>query len=108
MLARARCFNHDLRQASGLCATCSRSYCRECLTEHSGRLTCSFCLRRPAAAGKPGHSFLSGVRRKLIIPAMAVAAFFGASLLFYSLGITLELMTEPPGGQQSQGSQAAR
>ncbi len=49
-LARARCFNHANREAAGRCVSCEHTYCRECLTEHAGRLMCSACLGAKAQA----------------------------------------------------------
>lgn len=53
-LARKRCFNHASREAAGRCPTCRRFFCRECVTEHAGRIICASCLgevdRHDAAA----------------------------------------------------------
>jgi len=96
MLARARCTNHDSRQAAGLCPSCRRPFCRECLTEHEGRLTCAACLRRTAKASLTGPSLFAQARRALVVPALALAALFGSWIFFYSLGITFEMATAPP------------
>lgn len=91
-LSRARCTNHDARQASGICPTCGRSFCRECLTEHDGRLSCASCLRRSAPVLKTGGAW----KKKLGAPAMLIAALFLSWFLFYALGGSLENMTAPP------------
>jgi hypothetical protein len=44
---RARCYNHALREAAARCPACGRTYCRECVTEHEGRLLCAACLGAP-------------------------------------------------------------
>jgi len=51
-LAQARCFNHFQREAAARCPSCGRFYCRECVSEHEGRMLCAACLaaRRDAAA----------------------------------------------------------
>lgn len=54
MRGRWQCFNHLQREAVARCRSCSRSYCRECVTEHAGVLRCANCIgrseeRRPAA-----------------------------------------------------------
>jgi len=54
-LARARCFNHAHREAAGRCVACEHTYCRECLTEHAGRLMCSRCLGATAQAQAAAH-----------------------------------------------------
>jgi hypothetical protein len=54
---RHQCWNHDSREAVCRCPACSRSYCRECVTEHEARLLCAACLRKilapPAARRTP-------------------------------------------------------
>lgn len=45
-LASSRCYNHPEREASARCTACGRSYCRECVAEHGGRMLCGTCLRR--------------------------------------------------------------
>ena len=43
-LVTQRCFRHRRREAAARCRGCRRFYCRECVTEHEGRLLCSACL----------------------------------------------------------------
>jgi hypothetical protein len=43
---RQKCWNHETREAVCRCPACSRPYCRECVTEHEGRLLCAPCLRK--------------------------------------------------------------
>ena len=47
-LAQQRCRNHLERSAAGRCPTCSFFYCRECITEHAGRLLCAACVQKAA------------------------------------------------------------
>lgn len=52
-LARQRCWTHAQREAVSRCPSCTRYYCRECVTEHEGHLLCKACLSKlivPAAA----------------------------------------------------------
>ncbi len=44
-LTRQRCTIHLEREAAARCPSCERFYCRECVTEHGGRLLCAACLR---------------------------------------------------------------
>lgn len=44
-----RCFNHRQREAVARCHTCGNYFCRECVTEHAGRMTCTRCLGQPTA-----------------------------------------------------------
>lgn len=43
-LAARRCFNHAQREAVARCTLCSNFFCRECITEHDGRMICARCL----------------------------------------------------------------
>lgn len=45
-LALQRCWHHPSREAVARCPECHRSYCRECIVEHAGRIICSDCLAR--------------------------------------------------------------
>lgn len=44
-LAQARCYQHVSREAVARCPDCERFYCRECVTEHDGRMICRSCLK---------------------------------------------------------------
>lgn len=41
-----RCLHHPVREAAARCPECRQSFCRECVTEHEGRVICTPCLRR--------------------------------------------------------------
>lgn len=43
-LTRQHCHVHPSRQAAARCPQCRRFFCRECVTEHAGRVICSRCL----------------------------------------------------------------
>jgi late competence protein required for DNA uptake (superfamily II DNA/RNA helicase) len=43
-LSQQRCWTHAQREAVSRCPACARFYCRECVTEHGGRLLCRACL----------------------------------------------------------------
>jgi hypothetical protein len=45
-IARERCSNHASREAVARCPECGRTFCRECVSEHDGRVICAFCLKR--------------------------------------------------------------
>lgn len=56
-VARARCRNHGEREAVARCPACGNTFCRECITEHEGRMMCTGCLaallaERPARRGR--------------------------------------------------------
>jgi hypothetical protein len=77
-----RCWNHEAREAASRCPACGRSYCRECVSEHEGRLLCAACLSgvtggRGAGAGRVG---------KLAAAAMIAAAILLAWLTYWVAG----------------------
>ncbi len=89
-LHRQRCVRHPDREAAARCPACGRFFCRECVTEHEGRLLCAACLRPPDAPADAQRR--ASVLKRLQAAARAVA--LAASLLllwgFYTLfGILL-------------------
>jgi hypothetical protein len=51
-LGSRRCQRHPAREAVALCPDCRGYFCRECVSEHEGRILCSHCLD---AAAPPQH-----------------------------------------------------
>ena len=83
-IAHQRCFHHPRREAVARCPGCGRFYCRECVTEHEGRVLCAACL---AAIGVPGMKTADS--RWLAVPTMFLICLSGVLLLwgfFYGLG----------------------
>jgi hypothetical protein len=39
-----RCVHHPDREAAARCPECRRFFCRECVSEHDGRVLCASCL----------------------------------------------------------------
>jgi len=77
-----RCWNHETREAVCRCLVCGRSYCRECVSEHEGRLLCAACLRSQAQAAAVPPGRLHRVRTVCLSLAgilLAWAIFFGAA-----------------------------
>jgi ANCHR-like B-box zinc-binding protein len=80
-----RCRHHPAREAVVRCPECRRFYCRECATEHRGRMMCAGCVARLAdQPGRKRHR-LGGV----LWTASALGGLLLAWLLFYYLGVTL-------------------
>ena len=78
-----RCANHADREAAARCLECGRFFCRECVTEHRGRMLCAACLGRTAV--RP--SLARRLRLAWVARAAALfAAFFFAWLFFYGFG----------------------
>jgi len=82
-----RCWNHEIREAVFRCPECSRSFCRECVTEHEGRLLCAACLKARARSpvAKPGRT------RRLLPAAMFVGGLLLAWLVFFGAGAAFNL-----------------
>lgn len=82
-----RCFHHDLREAVAQCPSCKLFFCRECVTEHDGRMICVTCvnaLTRDATKAPRA----AGARWAVT----AIAGLLIAWLVFYYLGLTLARM----------------
>jgi len=98
-LAGQRCLRHPEREAVARCPECRRAYCRECVTEHDGRMLCASCiarLRAPAGADRAARGGLFGVAARLL-RAAGKAARLGAGVLaawlfFHALGETLAMI----------------
>ena len=87
-LARERCFNHPPREAVCRCMGCSRSFCRECVVDHEGRLVCAACLEKPAQRQEKKS------RTVLWTALAAVTGFAVAWLCFYAAGRLLILYSD--------------
>ncbi|MCX6604407.1 MAG: rhomboid family protein [Acidobacteria bacterium] len=53
MIAQLRCQQHPAREAIARCPNCRQSFCRECITEHDGRMLCLPCLAKQAVPPAP-------------------------------------------------------
>ncbi len=89
-LTRQRCTIHLEREAAARCPSCERFFCRECVTEHDGRLLCAACLRALLAAATLRSTRARRSWRKPLFAAarVAVLAFslFSAWFFFDLLG----------------------
>lgn len=83
-IAEERCSNHVSREAVARCPECGRYFCRECISEHDGRVICAFCLK---------HLSKKPTRRRRLAGLVRVArVLLGVLLLwssFYLLGKAL-------------------
>jgi hypothetical protein len=80
-----RCARHVDREAAARCPSCGGFFCRECIVEHEGRLLCTACLARQAAAPQASRGDWARVRRQLSLAAAALVAV----LVFYAVGSIL-------------------
>ena len=82
-----RCLHHPDREAAARCPSCQRYFCRECVTEHEGKVTCAECLAKLAA---PPAS--SGRTRLLGWAMLSLLGFLLTWLIFYCTGAILSRM----------------
>jgi hypothetical protein len=82
-LAQERCAFHPEREAAVRCRECSRFYCRECVTEHLGRMMCARCVGQALAAPVARGSSM------LLWSALAGVGFLLAWSIFYYFGMAL-------------------
>lgn len=94
-LQKTRCFNHTSREAVARCPVCKNFFCRECITEHNGRVMCAACIQ--AAAVPANESSRKVIQAAAILGASAAKSLFGILLmwiLFYALGRVLLLIPD--------------
>lgn len=89
-LRRQRCRNHEGREAVARCPSCGRFFCRECVTEHEGRILCAPCLARN------GRERVRPPRRRWMRPVFtALAGFVALWFVFQCAGqLLLSLPSE--------------
>ena len=97
-LTRQRCWTHGGREAVSRCPQCRRYYCRECVTEHNGKMLCMQCLAAETAA----ETTRAGTRW-LLWAAAALVGLGAAFLHFYSTGYVLQQL--PPAWAQEVESE---
>ncbi len=80
------CFHHASREPVARCPECGRYFCRECVSDHDGRLLCSDCL---LALTKQQEEQQQTLIKKLLPPLQLVFGLLGAWLAFYLLATGL-------------------
>jgi len=83
LISEARCFKHVSREAAAKCPSCSKFYCRECVTEHEGRVLCVVCLEAELAIDEKDSE---GIGRAILSVVLAISAYFLIVYLFFVLG----------------------
>ncbi len=81
-LVEQRCFHHASREAVVRCPVCRRYFCRECVTEHDGRMICAECGTAKTAEPAHGASMAGWM-------VTGAGGFLLAWLIFYYLGLIL-------------------
>ncbi len=87
-LLHRRCFHHASRLAAARCPQCERFYCRECVTEHLGRVICATCLKGLVGADSARRRIFGGLCRL----AACAAGLLVTWMVFYHLGRVLLLL----------------
>ena len=92
-LAAERCRNHADREAAARCPDCRRHFCRECVTEHEGRMVCAACIAPPRTAdvAAPRRRFAGAFRTAAARGLRVAAGLLAAWTSFYLLGQVLTL-----------------
>lgn len=85
-LRSLRCVRHTEREAVARCPVCGGSFCRECVSEHEGRLLCAPCLAREVSrAVVPAKRRDWGALRRVAATTASVLVLWGLFFLAGSL-----------------------
>jgi hypothetical protein len=87
-LSTQRCFNHGFREAVARCPSCGRFFCRECVTEHEGRVLCAACLSEDVSGPAPRTRTFAALR-SLAALMLGILILW---LMFHSAGRLLLLL----------------
>jgi hypothetical protein len=84
VLTDQRCWIHEEREAAARCVICRRFFCRECITEHAGQMTCTECVVRASAPQRASER-----SRTVLWAGLAVVGVLVAWVVFYYTGQAL-------------------
>jgi hypothetical protein len=84
-LDRQRCLFHPRREAVARCPGCGRYFCRECITEHRGRVICAACLNGAADGAGTDRKLW----RRVVRPLQCGLGVLLVWMCFYYLGQSL-------------------
>jgi hypothetical protein len=86
VISDQHCHLHPQREAVVRCPECRHYFCRECVTEHDGRMLCSNCLAHLAGRRcKPERTWGQG----LLLAGEGILGFLVLWYAFYLVGLTL-------------------
>ena len=91
VISAKRCLNHALREAVVRCPSCSQFYCRECVVEHDGKMSCQSCL---SLADLEETKESSGLGKKAVSFLGLVASVSAIWIFFYMVGSWLRSLPE--------------
>lgn len=87
-LVHQRCLHHAGREAVSRCPGCRAYFCRECVTDHAGRLLCRRCLDGASVGSRRGRAWWNRIRwaaGALLGALFAWATFYYAGSLLANL-----------------------
>ena len=87
-LHKSRCINHSSREAVARCPVCRHFFCRECVTEHGGKVICASCLQKSVstAEAKKTTGRLLRAAEKMEMAFRAAVGLFLLWIVFYAVG----------------------
>ncbi len=94
-LHQTKCINHASREAAARCPVCRNFFCRECITEHEGKVICASCLL--TLTQEAGSKEKKSDRKLMRIPAgvlKALVSLLVLWILFYAAGQLLLLFPD--------------
>lgn len=104
-LETSKCIHHAEREAAARCPECRHYFCRECITEHAGRVICSSCLKKSVDERREKQS--AGGLRKLLRRSFAgvyaLICLLVLWIFFFTLG---QLLLELPADYHSSESRS--
>ena len=94
-LHQTRCINHASREAVARCPVCKNFFCRECVTEHDGKVVCASCLQASVAETASQLETSNGQPLKMLFGFLrAAVSLFMLWILFYAAGRLLLLFPD--------------
>jgi len=88
-----RCVNHSSRESVAICPVCSKTYCRECITEHKGKMLCRNCLEEQIQKNNKAKKNRTKIKATIMI-VLFVTAFFSSWFFFALTGYFLASMPQ--------------
>ena len=83
------CANHPERVGSGICPSCARTVCNECITKIEGINVCTKCLARKMAEEKARRTSDVGIVARVGLPLLAAA---GLTAVFACFGLLISMI----------------
>jgi hypothetical protein len=86
-LHQTRCLNHASREAAARCPECGNFFCRECVTEHHGRILCATCIQKEVSSTEtPSSNWLKSGATIFSSSVQFLTSLLFLWLFFYAIG----------------------